>query len=278
MFQSFALDPMLAALVFPQFDPIAVSIFGFAVRWYALSYIASIILCWFYVRHLARRHPGGPTVQQVDDIVLWITIGIVLGGRLGYVIFYKPGHFLQNPGEIFSLWQGGMSFHGGFLGVILAMILFSRSRKLGFWTLADRVACSIPIGLFFGRIANFVNGELWGRTTDVPWGMVFPGAGPLPRHPSQLYEALLEGIVLFAFLWIVRRKTGAMDRPGTMAGWFCVGYAVTRSVSELFREPDAHLGFLFAGTTMGQLLCIPLLIYGIYLLRTARRRAAPSTP
>lgn len=269
------LDPVFAAIMFPEFDPIAVRIFGFAVRWYALSYIASIILCWFYVRHLARRHPGGPTVQQVDDIVLWITIGIVLGGRLGYVIFYKPGHFLQNPGEIFSLWQGGMSFHGGFLGVILAMILFARSRKLSFWTLADRVACSIPIGLFFGRIANFVNGELWGRTTDVSWGMIFPGGGPLPRHPSQLYEALLEGIVLFAFLWVMRRSTDAIDRPRMLSGWFCIGYAVTRSVSELFREPDAHLGFLFAGTTMGQLLCIPLLIYGLYLLRTAPKRAVP---
>jgi phosphatidylglycerol:prolipoprotein diacylglycerol transferase len=213
------------------------------------------------------------TVADFDDFILWVTLGIILGGRVGYVLFYNPAHFAQHPAETLQLWKGGMSFHGGFLGCVLAVILFARRRGLSILSLGD-VTCAVgPIGLFLGRIANFINGELWGRPTDVPWGIVFPGGGPLPRHPSQLYEAALEGLLLLTVLALVIRA-GALKRPGLVLGTFMVCYGVFRSFAEFFREPDPQLGFLWGGLTMGMLLSIPLMLAGAALVWNAVRSAA----
>jgi phosphatidylglycerol---prolipoprotein diacylglyceryl transferase len=254
-------------LPFPEIDPVLFQIGPFALRWYALAYISGILLGWLYARAIIRseRLWGGPapmTVTDFDDFVLWVTLGVILGGRIGYVLFYNPAHFIANPVEIVKLWTGGMSFHGGFLGVVLAVALFSKSRGIPFFSLAD-VSCAVyPIGHFLGRIANFINGELWGRPTDVPWAVVFPGAGPFPRHPSQLYEAALEGLLLLVVLaWFIRR--GVLKRPGLVTGVFAIGYGLARCFCELFREPDAQLGFLWGGLTMGMLLSIPLMLAGV---------------
>ena len=201
-------------------------------------------------------------------------LAVVLGGRLGYVLFYQPGYFAAHPAEILLVWQGGMSFHGGLLGVVVALILYARRHELSLLRLSDAIACAAPIGLFFGRIANFINGELFGRTGDVPWAMVFPGGGPSPRHPSQLYEAILEGLALFIVLFIASRRANIRHRPGLLTGIFCVGYALSRALIELFREPDAHLGFVVGATTMGQLLSLPLLALGVYLVWHAKRSGA----
>jgi phosphatidylglycerol---prolipoprotein diacylglyceryl transferase len=266
-------------LQFPKFDPVLVHIGPFAIRWYALSYIAGILLGWVYAKAILRskRAWGGPapiSSVQFDDFVLWVTLGIILGGRIGYVLFYNLPHFLEHPIEIIELWNGGMSFHGGFLGCVLAVILFARRRKISILSLGDITCAVAPIGLFFGRLANFINGELWGRTTDVPWAIVFPaqGAGPLPRHPSQLYEAGLEGLVLFVVLALFVRF-GALKRPGLILGAFALFYGLARSFSEFFREPDAQLGFLWGGLTMGMLLSIPMILGGaliIWLVLRAR--------
>jgi phosphatidylglycerol:prolipoprotein diacylglycerol transferase len=213
------------------------------------------------------------TVEQFDDFVLWVTLGIILGGRIGYVLFYNPAHFAAHPLEIFQLWNGGMSFHGGFTGCVVAVIAFARRHKFNFLSLGD-ITCAVgPIGIFLGRLANFINGELWGRAADVPWAMVFPHGGPLPRHPSQLYEAALEGLLLFIALAVMIRK-GALKRPGLIIGAFAIVYALARSASEFFREPDAQLGFLWGGATMGQLLSIPLLLVGIGFVAYAMRKPA----
>ena len=257
---------MTLAIPFPAIDPVLVSMGPFAIRWYALAYIAGILLGWRYVLRLAAMQPGGADAAAIDDLVVWMVLGIILGGRLGYVLFYKPGYYLADPAEVLYLWQGGMSFHGGLIGVAAALVLFARHRRLGLLPLADLIACAAPIGLFFGRIANFINGELWGRPSDVAWAVVFPRGGPLPRHPSQLYEALLEGLVLFLVLLALWRLTRLRDRPGGIAGAFLIGYGVFRTVVELFREPDAHLGFVVAGATMGQLLSLPLIAAGLWLM------------
>lgn len=261
---------MLFAIPFPMIDPVLVQIGPLAIRWYALAYIAGIVIGWRLMRGLVQLRPVVATHQQVDDFVTWATLGIVLGGRLGYVLLYKPGHFLFHPLEIFAVWGGGMSFHGGALGVIIATWLYCRQQKMPLLAFGDRLASVVPIGLFLGRLANFVNGELWGRVTDVPWGMVFPTGGPEPRHPSQLYQAFLEGVVLFALLqWLVRQER-FRTRPGFVAGAFLAGYGVARIIGEFFRQPDAHLGFLLGGVTMGQLLSLPMLAAGIWLMRRAR--------
>jgi phosphatidylglycerol:prolipoprotein diacylglycerol transferase len=269
-------------LQFPKFDPVLVHIGPFAIRWYALSYIAGILLGWVYAKAILRskRAWSGPapiSSIQFDDFVLWVTLGIILGGRIGYVLFYNLPHFLEHPIEIVELWNGGMSFHGGFLGCVLAVILFARRRKISILSLGDITCAVAPIGLFFGRLANFINGELWGRTTDVPWAIVFPaqGAGPLPRHPSQLYEAGLEGLVLFVVLALCIRL-GALKRPGLILGAFALCYGLARSVSEFFREPDAQLGFLWGGLTMGTLLSIPMIIGGALIIFIVLR--APARP
>jgi phosphatidylglycerol:prolipoprotein diacylglycerol transferase len=272
----------LYAIPFPTIHPVLISVGPIDIRWYALAYIVGILLGWLYARVLIRREQlwNGPvpmTVADYDDFVLWVTLGIILGGRIGYVLFYNPGYFAGHPLEILQLWKGGMSFHGGFLGCVLAVILFARHRGLSILSLGDITCAAGTIGIFLGRIANFINGELWGRTTDVPWAMVFPTGGPLPRHPSQLYEALLEGLVLFVVLAVLIRA-GALKRPGFVLGAFVFGYAVARSICELFREPDAQLGFLWGGLTMGTLLSLPLLLAGIALMAAAvRRRSARPT-
>jgi phosphatidylglycerol:prolipoprotein diacylglycerol transferase len=256
-------------------DPVQISIGPFAIRWYALAYIVGILLGWTYARAIICRETlwGGPapmTVGDYDDFVLWVTLGIILGGRLGFVLFYNPGYFAAHPLEILQIWKGGMSFHGGFLGCVLAVILFARHRGIPILSLGDVTCATGPIGIFLGRIANFINGELWGRPTDVPWAIIFPGGGPLPRHPSQLYEAVLEGLVLFVVLAALIRA-GALRRPGFILGAFAFGYAVARAICELFREPDAQLGFLWGGLTMGMLLSLPLLLAGLALMAAAMR-------
>jgi len=267
---------MLLALPFPNFDPVLLQLGPFAIRWYALSYIAGILLGWLYARAIIRteRFWGGPapmTATDFDDFIVWVTLGIILGGRIGYVLFYNPEYFAAHPLESFELWKGGMSFHGGFTGCVLAVILFAKSRGISVFSLGD-VTCAVgPIGVGLGRLANFVNGELWGRPTDVPWGMIFPSGGPLPRHPSQLYEATIEGLGLLLLLGICIRM-GALKRPGLIIGIFAVGYACARSFCELFREPDAQLGFLWGGLTMGMLLSVPLLLFGIAMIVIALKR------
>jgi phosphatidylglycerol:prolipoprotein diacylglycerol transferase len=268
---------------YPRIDPVAVSIGPFSIRWYALAYVAGLLFAWWYVRRLAAGRPADRRILEpadVDDLLFWATLGVILGGRIGYVLFYKPSYFLAHPLEIPALWTGGMSFHGGLIGVILAIVIFARVRKRRLLSVADLAACATPVGLFFGRIANFINDELWGRVSHVPWAMVFPTGGPLPRHPSQLYEALLEGVALFVLLWVIRRRTNALDRPGTLAGWFCIGYGVARFIAEYFRQPDAFLpndGFLFGFITMGQILSLPVIAFGIFLVWRARRRARAET-
>jgi phosphatidylglycerol---prolipoprotein diacylglyceryl transferase len=268
----------LFVIPFPNFDPILISVGPFAVRWYALAYIAGILLGWVYVRAIIRSRAlwGGSaplTTTDFDDFILWVTIGIIAGGRIGYVLFYNPAYFAEHPIESLYLWNGGMSFHGGFLGCVLAVVLFARHRGLPTLTLGDLTCAAAPIGLFFGRIANFINGELWGRPTDVPWAMVFPTGGPEPRHPSQLYEAALEGIALFLVLAALVRF-GALRRPGLILGAFALGYGIARSTAELFRQPDVQIGFLWGGLTMGMLLSIPLVIVGALLIAFAIRREA----
>jgi phosphatidylglycerol:prolipoprotein diacylglycerol transferase len=263
-------------LTFPAFDPVLVSVGPFVIRWYALAYIVGILAGWMYARHIIRSEKlwGGPapmTVADFDDFVLWVTLGVILGGRIGYMLFYNPAYFAAHPLEAVQIWKGGMSFHGGFVGVVLAVILFARRRKIPVLSLGDVTAAVYPIGHFLGRIANFINGELWGRPTDVPWAMVFPGGGPLPRHPSQLYEAVLEGLALLVILNLFMRA-GALKRPGLVLGIFAVGYGLTRCFCELFREPDAQLGFLWGGLTMGMLLSLPLILAGIALIVAAQRR------
>jgi phosphatidylglycerol---prolipoprotein diacylglyceryl transferase len=266
----------LYAIPFPAFDPVLISIGPIAIRWYALAYIVGILLGWLYARAIIRRDAlwGGKapmTVADYDDFVLWVTLGIIVGGRLGYVLFYNPGYFAAHPAEIFQLWKGGMSFHGGFLGCVLAVVLFARQRGLSILSLGDTTCAAGTIGIFLGRIANFINGELWGRPTDVPWAMVFPSGGPFPRHPSQLYEAGLEGLVLFVVLNGLI-CAGALMRPGFILGAFAFGYGVARAICEHFREPDPQLGFLWGGLTMGTLLSLPLMLAGIVLMAVAMRR------
>jgi len=263
----------LFAIPFPAIDPVAVAIGPFVVRWYALAYIVGLLLGWRYCLVLADRPPRLVERRDIDDFLVWATLGVVLGGRIGYVLFYQPGYYLQHPIEALYLWHGGMSFHGGALGVTLAILLFTRARRLPVLAFSDVIAEAIPIGLFFGRIANFINGELFGRETDIPWAMVFPNGGPVPRHPSQLYEAVCEGLLLFLLLLLAEHR-GARRRPGIVTGLFLIGYAVARMSGELFRQPDAQLGFLVFGTTMGQLLSIPVLIAGIVLILWALRRPA----
>ncbi len=266
----------LFALPFPMIDPVLISVGPFAIRWYALAYVVGIVGGWWMGRRIAaaKAYWGGVspmTPEDIDDLIVWAALGIVLGGRLGYVLFYNPGYFAQNPAEILVLWRGGMSFHGGFLGTILALLLFARSRGIPMLSMLDVAAIVTPIGLFLGRIANFINSELWGRVTDVPWAFVFPNGGPLPRHASQLYEGALEGLVLFAILVLMWRK-GALKYPGMIGGMFVAGYGMARIVSELFREPDAHIGYLTGGLTMGMLLSIPMLLVGFGAMWIAKRR------
>ena len=268
-------------ITFPEIDPVAISVGPFAIRWYALAYICGIVIGWIYARALIRSEKlwGGPAPiapVQLDDFILWVTIGIIVGGRTGYVLFYNPAFFLQNPAAILKLWEGGMSFHGGFLGCVAAVMLFAHKNNISVLSLGDITTAVAPIGIFLGRLANFIKGELWGRPADasVPWAMVLPDGGPLPRHPSQLYEAGLEGILLFVVLAMMIRM-GALKRPGLILGSFITIYALARITSEFFREPDPQLGFLWGGLTMGMLLSVPMIVAGVILIIMAWRRGMP---
>jgi phosphatidylglycerol:prolipoprotein diacylglycerol transferase len=276
------IDPVLYAIPIPVVGPLP-------IRWYALAYIAGLILGWAYARALARRdslwgNVPHPTPESLDDLLVYVALGVVLGGRIGYVLFYNLDYFLTHPIEILVVWQGGMSFHGGLIGATLGIWLFARRYAVNPLTVADICAAVVPIGLFFGRIANFIKPELWGRPTDVAWAMIFlcgrpspfppvpcPGAGDIPRHPSQLYEAALEGLVLLILLGFVTR-TGALQRPGLVAGLFGTCYGLARIICEFFREPDPQLGFLFGGATMGMLLSLPLILIGLLLVAYSTRR------
>ncbi len=256
---------------FPAIDPVAVHLGPLAIRWYGLAYAAGIFSAWWLMRSRVARPGSGWTEDQVGDFIFYAALGLVLGGRLGYVLFYNFSQYVRDPLAVFKVWQGGMSFHGGLIGALTAAALYARKTGKRFFEVTDRVAPVVPIGLFFGRIANFINGELWGAPTDLPWGVVFPdpAAGDIPRHPSQLYEALLEGLVLFAFLWIFSRK----PRPaGVVSGAFLIGYGVARFLVEFVRVPDAHLGYLaFGWLTMGQVLTVPMLLAGLWLCARLRR-------
>jgi phosphatidylglycerol:prolipoprotein diacylglycerol transferase len=263
---------MIPVLLFPQFDPVLLQVGPLSIRWYALAYIVGLVLGWRLLRRLVLAPPRVATPAQVDDFLTWATLGVVLGGRLGYVLFYQPSTYLSHPLQIFAVWQGGMSFHGGLLGVAVAIVWFCRRngiRTLGF---ADRVAVCAPLGLALGRVANFINGELWGRPAPdwLPWATVFPFAGPEPRHPSQLYQALLEGVLLFVVMIVLAQREAIRERFGQLTGFFLIGYALARSTGELFRQPDAFLGFLAFGVTMGQVLSVPMLLAGLWLVLRAR--------
>lgn len=250
---------------FPDFDPVLFQVGPFAIRWYALAYIFGLIGAWRYGIWLARKAPPLVTAKQIDDFLIWATLGVILGGRLGYVFFYQPAYFLENPIMIPQMWKGGMSFHGGLVGVILAMMLFARRHGIALFALADIVAAAAPIGLFLGRIANFINGELWGRVTDVPWAVIFTKGGP-PRHPSQLYEAFLEGIVLFAVLACLVLLWRGRWRVGLTSGVFLIGYSLSRMAVETVRQPDDFIGLLFLDSTWGQWLSVPMLLFGLFLV------------
>jgi phosphatidylglycerol:prolipoprotein diacylglycerol transferase len=266
-----ALSP--AVLPFPPLDPVLFEIGPFAVRWYALAYIAGLVFASWYMKRLVStpRLWGGVkpsmTVPQVDDFFLWSVLGVVLGGRLGYVLFYKPLHYLSDPLAIFRMWDGGMSFHGGFLGVVAVCYIYGRRIGTGLDRMLDLGAASVPVGLGLGRLANFINSELWGRPADLPWSFVFPlDPLQLPRHPSQLYEAILEGLLLFIAVRIATHRFGALRFAGRASGIFALGYGLSRIFVEFFREPDAFLGTFAGGLTMGMMLSLPLCLIGIWLL------------
>jgi phosphatidylglycerol:prolipoprotein diacylglycerol transferase len=272
----------ILAIPFPEIDPVALRLGPLSVKWYGLAYMAGLLLGWLYVKQLLRqdslwpsqKHPFPP--DKADDLLLFMTVGVLLGGRLGYVLFYEPRFFASHPLEIPAVWNGGMSFHGALLGSILAMVLFARRIGADAWSVMDLSAAATPMGLFFGRLANFINAELWGRPSNVPWAMTFPGAGPMPRHPSQLYEAALEGLVLFAVLWWLTHSKLALRRPGMIAGAFLIGYGVARSFSELFREPDPGHLFTVGPFTAGIFYSLPMVLVGIWMIRRAGRHTAAS--
>ena len=266
----------LLLIPYPEIDPVLIQLGPFAIRWYALAYIAGLVLGWRIMRRVCAQPPALLSPEKIDDFLLWAALGVIIGGRLGYVLFYKPLTFLSHPLSILTLWEGGMSFHGGLLGVIVAILAFALKNGVRPFMLSDLVAIVTPIGLFFGRLANFINGELWGRPSDVAWAMIFPRGGPMPRHPSQLYQATFEGVLLFALVFAVWRLTDGRRRPGLLTGVFCLGYGLARIVGETFREPDSFLGFILGSDwlTMGMVLSVPVLLFGGGLIARAYRRPA----
>ena len=269
----------LLAIQYPAIDPVALRLGPLAFKWYGLAYVAGLLLGWLYVKQLLKDRGLWPAGKlpflplKVDDLLLYMTVGVLLGGRLGYVLFYEPRHFLTHPLDIIAVWNGGMSFHGALLGSIAAMVVFARRFGADIWSVMDVCSAATPIGLFFGRIGNFVNAELWGRPSDVGWAMVFPNAGPLARHPSQLYEAALEGLVLFAVLyWLIHRRD-ALKRPGLVAGTFMLGYGLARSFCEIYREPDPGHALTFGPFTAGMLYSLPMMLAGAYAIWLAGKRA-----
>ena len=269
---------MFLLIPYPVINPVLIHIGPFPIRWYALAYIAGLILGWAYVRHLVRKEPlwrglPRPSLANIDDLLVYVAFGVIFGGRIGYVLFYNLPLYLAHPLQIFALWEGGMSFHGGLAGAAFGIILFAHRVKVPVLSVMDIAAAAVPIGLFLGRIANFIKPELWGRPTDVPWAMIFPGSDGQPRHPSQLYEAGLEGVVLFLILALAIRL-GALRRPGLTTGIFALGYGAARIICEFFRQPDPQLGYLWDGATMGQILSLPLVAAGLAFIVFALRRRA----
>jgi len=254
----------------PNIDPVAIALGPVKVHWYGLMYVIGFLALWFFTSRRAKQLNSGWTAEQVSDLVFYGALGVILGGRIGYMLFYNLSQYVAHPLDIFKVWEGGMSFHGGLIGVLLAMLYFARKTGKTFFTVADFIAPWVPIGLGLGRLGNFINHELWGRTTDAPWGMVFRDAGPLPRHPSQLYQAALEGLALFVILWLFTRK----PRPtASVSGLFLVGYGTFRVITEFVREPDAQLGYLaFGWLTMGQVLSVPMILFGIGLMVWAYKK------
>lgn len=280
--------PMMTiwAIPFPDMDPVAVQIGPIAIKWYGLAYLAGLLLGWLYIRRLLSqtklwaddRPPFLP--QKVDDLLIYMVAGVLIGGRLGFVLFYEPSYYLENPLDIFAVWKGGMAFHGGLFGSGVAIWIFSRRNGINPWSTSDLCTATVPIGIFFGRIANFINGELFGRPTDAPWGMVFPEARlhypevePTARHPSQLYEAMLEGLLLFIVLRILTHYYGALKRPGLVSGTFLVGYALARSTAELFREPHFAHSLNIEPLTVGIAYSIPMLLLGLFVIYFARTQS-----
>jgi phosphatidylglycerol---prolipoprotein diacylglyceryl transferase len=278
---------MALAIPFPMIDPVAFSLGPLSIKWYGLAYVVGLLGGWFYARRLVGNMAlwgdrKRPTAEDLDDLLVWVALGIVVGGRMGHVLFYDLERYLEEPLTILATWQGGMSFHGGLIGAAAALWMFARRRGFPVLSMFDIASTVVPIGLFFGRLANFVNGELWGRAApDFPYAIVFPDAGPVPRHPSQLYEAATEGMLLFILLALVVRRIG-FHRPGLVSGVFGIGYALSRIFCEFFREPDAQLGYLFGGSvtwlgggiTMGMLLSLPMLAVGVFLVLQASRNGA----
>lgn len=268
---------MSAPLNFPHFDPVLLRLGPLSIRWYALAYITGLVTGWQVMRRITRWPPAVASLAQTDDFLTWATLGVVLGGRLGYCLFYQPGFYLTHPLQIPAVWTGGMSFHGGMLGVVAAIVLFCRRNGIPVLGFADRMAMVTPIGLGLGRVANFINGELWGRPAPdwLPWRMIFPRGGDVARHPSQIYQALMEGLLLFLLVWAFGRREAIRARFGTLTGIFLIGYGVARIVGEFFREPDDFLGYLWQGATMGQLLSFPMILAGAGLIWFARLRSHP---
>jgi phosphatidylglycerol:prolipoprotein diacylglycerol transferase len=273
--------PMLA-IPYPEIPPVLLPIWGpFAIKWYGLSYVAGLALGWLYIRYLLGQNrlwtqDKPPFARQAtDDLFIYVAAGVLIGGRLGHVLFYEPGNYLGNPLRILAIWEGGMAFHGGLIGSIVAAVLFARRYKAEPWSVLDTCATAVPIGLFFGRLANFINGELWGRPANVPWAMVFPDreAGGVARHPSQLYEAFFEGLVLFAVVWWLTHRAKALRRPGLVAGTFLIGYGLARSFCEFFREPDVGHVLSLGPFTAGMIYSVPMIVAGIWIVREAARRA-----
>ena len=251
-------------LEFPNINPVALDLGVIKIRWYALSYIAGILLSWFLILKIIKIKKIDLNSKEISDLVSNCMIGIIIGGRLGYVFFYNPEYYSNNLLEIFKIWNGGMSFHGGFIGVIFAVIYSSKLFKIPILTFADLIAIVAPLGLFFGRLANFINGELFGRTTNHSFGIIFPNGGDLPRHPSQLYEAFFEGIVLFIILWLMMHIFDLLKKPGIITSLFIFLYGVFRFFIEFFREPDQHIGLLYFEFSMGQILSFPMILIGLY--------------
>ncbi|MFC7333392.1 prolipoprotein diacylglyceryl transferase [Rhodocista pekingensis] len=262
----------MSGIPFPALDPVAVELGPIVIRWYALAYLAGFLFGWWYCTRLSRAIPGRPTPDDLSEFLTWAIVGVLLGGRLGFVLFYNLDYYMQHPVQVLAIWSGGMSFHGGLAGIVLAILLYGWRHGFSPFALGDLVAVAGPVGLFLGRIANFVNGELWGRPApDLPWGVIFPDprAGGVPRHPSQLYEAALEGLVLFAVLAWLASKPGVRERTGTLSGTFLVGYGIARILGEVFREPDVQIGYLAFGVTMGQILSVPMVLIGLWILTRA---------
>jgi len=275
-FADLPVGPILFEL--PAFSLLGLELGPFALRWYSLAYIGAIVMGWWQISRMLRQPQPVMTAEQLDNFITWMTLGVILGGRLGYVIFYNPAQYLAEPMAVFRLWDGGMSFHGGCAGVILGCFMFAHFKGLSGLRVLDSVATVTPWGLLFGRLANFVNGELWGRVTGTNWGIIFPGAGPQPRYPSQLFEAALEGVVLLAILQFLYWRTSARLRPGLVSGVFGIGYGLSRFIVEYYREPDRQLGILNTGLTMGQTLTLPLILAGLFLLLRALRRPVAEQP